>query len=151
MFYGKKLQFLREKYNLTQAKVAEILNLDKGAYCNYENEVLLIPLKYLNAICHYFNVSLDYIFSFSEIENYNKCSKDINSELSSKRLKEFRKENNLTQVKLANILNTVHQSIANYENNKVLIPTPFLYTICKKYYISADYLLGKTDNPKYLK
>ena len=49
-----------------------------------------------------------------------------------------------------NILNTVHPVISNYESGKFLIATPFLYTICKKYNISADYLLGKIDNPKYL-
>ena len=67
------------------------------------------------------------------------------------RLKEFHKENKITQVKLANMLNTVQPVIANYEKGKYLISIPFLYTICKKYNISADYLLGKIDNPKYLK
>ena len=38
-----------------------------------------------------------------------------------------------------------------YEKGKTLILTSFLYTICKKYNISADYLLGKIDEPKYLK
>ena len=84
---------------------------------------------------------------------------DINKKFTSKeeayrygkRLKEFRKENKLTQSKLATILNTAQPVITNYENGKHLIATPFLYTICKKYHISADYLLGKIDNPKYLK
>ena len=42
--------------------------------------------------------------------------------------------------------------IEEYKKNncEFLIATPFLYTICKKYNISADYLLGKIDNPKYL-
>ena len=67
------------------------------------------------------------------------------------RLKEFRKNNKLTQSKLAVILNTTQSVIADYERGRYLIATPFLYTICKKYNISADYLLGKIDNPKYLK
>lgn len=58
---------------------------------------------------------------------------------------------NLSQIKLANILNTTHSMISDYENTKKLIATPFLYTICKKYNISADYLLGKIDTLKYLK
>ena len=37
--------------------------------------------------------------------------------------------------------------ISDYENKKKFIPTPFLYQICKKYHISADYLLGKIDHP----
>ena len=62
----------------------------------------------------------------------------------------FRKENKVTQVKLATILNTVQPVIANYEKGKFLIATPFLYTICKKYNISADYLLGKINEPQEL-
>ncbi len=48
-------------------------------------------------------------------------------------------------------LNIENGTIANYELGINLIATPFLYSICKKYNISADYLLGKIDKPKYLK
>lgn len=67
------------------------------------------------------------------------------------RLKEFRKENKLTQESLAQLLNVVKGTVGNYESGRALIATPFLYEICKKYKISADYLLGKIDEPKYLK
>ena len=110
-----------------------------------------MPLKYLNQLCNYFDVSFDYIFSFTDKCCYQQQNKEINRTEIGKRLKEFRKENNLTQEKLASILNTVHPVISNYEKGKFLIALPFLYTICKKYNISADYLLGKIDNPKYLK
>ena len=63
----------------------------------------------------------------------------------------IRNKNKLTQSKLAEILNTNQSVIANYERGRTPVATPFLYTICKKYNISADYLLGKTDSPKYLK
>ena len=65
-------------------------------------------------------------------------------------LKEFRKENKITQLKLAQTLNTNQSVIANYERGRTVIATPFLYAICTKYNISADYLLGKIDSPKYL-
>ena len=94
---------------------------------------------------------MDYIFNFNNIPNYENSQKEINKKLAGIRLKEFRKDNKLTQVKLAEILNTVHTVITNYENGKNLISTPFLYDICKKYNISADYLLGKIDDPKYFK
>ncbi len=54
----------------------------------------------------------------------------------------------MTQDKLAKILNTNQSVIANYERGRTVIATPFLYTICKKYHISADYLLGKIDEIK---
>ena len=48
------------------------------------------------------------------------------------------------------IILLIKMSIEPDEKGKYLISIPFLYTICKKYNISADYLLGKIDNPKYL-
>ena len=57
----------------------------------------------------------------------------------------------LTQSKLADNLGCSYGTIAGYERGRYLIATPFLYQICKTYRISADYLLGKIDNPKYLK
>ncbi len=83
--------------------------------------------------------------------HYRDMKKEIDRKKIGSRLKEFRKEHNLTQAKLAQVLNTVHQVINNYENGNRLIATPFLYTICSKYNISADYLLGRTDNPKVFK
>ena len=40
--------------------------------------------------------------------------------------------------------------LAKYEKGKYIIATTYLYQICKRYNISADYLLGKIDSPKYL-
>ena len=54
------------------------------------------------------------------------------------------------QNKLSELLKTSQSTIADYERGKNYLPTPFLYTISKKYGISADYLLGKIDEPKYL-
>ena len=62
-----------------------------------------------------------------------------------KRLKEFRNKNKLTQKVLASILGTSQSTIAEYERGTNIIATAFLYSICSKYHISADYLLGKTD------
>ncbi len=151
MLYSTRLQSLRENNDLTQAKAGNIIGLDSGTYSNYEHEVILIPLKHLNTLCNYYNVSIDYIFNFTNDLNYDNNTKDINKNICGMKLKEFRKENKITQKKLAELLNTVQSVIAKWEKGNNLISTPFLYTICKKYNISADYLLGKIDNPKYLK
>ena len=145
-----RLRELRNNRNITQATLSSLLEIHEYVYGQYEREYVIIPLKHLNTLSNYFNVSLDYIFEFTNTINYEFTNTEINSLLSGQRLKEFRKDNKLSQVKLATLLNTVQPVIANYENGKHLIATPFLYQICKKYSISADYLLGKIDSPKYL-
>lgn len=149
--YGKKLRELRERLGIPQKDLAKILNVERAAYTQYENEYNTIPLIHLNTLANYFNVSIDYLFEFTNTKNYNNSKNEIDKIKSGLRIKEFRKEHKLTQVKLASILNTTHSVIADYERGRHLINTSFLYTICKKYNISADYLLGKTNEPKYIK
>ncbi|MCM1052615.1 MAG: helix-turn-helix domain-containing protein [Ruminococcus sp.] len=151
MDYGKRLKELREYHNLSQYDVADLLNIKRSSYNQFEQQYDIIPIKRLNDLANIFNCSIDYILNLNNDKSYPNSKKEIDSTKSGIILKDFRKEVNLTQVKLASILNTVHSVITNYENGKNFIATPFLYDICKKYNISADYLLGKIDNPKYLK
>ena len=150
MNYGTIIKKLREEQNKTQQEIASILGIARQTYNHYEIQDSIIPLKHLNNLANYYNVSIDYIFELTKQRKYLNFKKEININLSKERLKSFRKEQKLTQVKLANILNTFHTVIVDYEHGKNLIATPFLYTICKKYKISADYLLGKINDPKYL-
>ena len=150
MNYGQKIRELREERDLKLYNIAKVIDIDSDAYGLYEREYTTIPLKHLNTICDFFNVSLDYIFNFTNVRQYNNI-KDLSLSLSGTRLREFRKENKLTQDNLADILNINRSLLSKYESGKNLISTSFLYDICKKYNISADYLLGKIDNPKYLK
>ena len=149
MIYGNKLKVLRERTGFTQEKLGEYIGVTKQAFNHFENEYTIIPIKHLNDICNYFDVSLDYIFNFTNNYKYE-LSKEINKNIMANRLKEFRKENKITQNKLSELLKTSQSTIADYERGKNYLPTPFLYTISKKYGISADYLLGKIDEPKYL-
>ena len=151
MDYTKRLKLIRENKNLTQKDIANILEITRGLYAQYEIADKIIPISHLNTISNYFNISIDYLLDLNSKQKYPKSKKEIDIEKFSIRLKEFRKENKLTQEKLAKNLNTSHSVISSYESGKTLILTSFLYTICKKYNISADYLLGKIDEPKYLK
>lgn len=151
MNYGNKIKNLRERIGITQKQLANLINVQRPVYTQYENEYTTIPLIHLNTICNYFNISIDYVFNFTDNKVYSNSIKEIDKFKAGTRLKEFRKEHKLTQVKLANELNTTHSVIADYKRGRHLISTSFLFTICNKYNTSADYLLGKTDTPKYLK
>ena len=66
MIYSNRLQALRERIGLTQAKAGQLINLDSGTYNNYEKEKILIPIKHLNVFSNYYDVSFDYLFNFTE-------------------------------------------------------------------------------------
>ncbi len=147
--YSEKLESLRTRIGLTQKEVGQLINLDSGTYCHYEKEDLIIPLKHLITLCNYYDVSLDYIFSFSNKKKYNNLKTNIDIATVGKNLLAFRKKYKLTQEQLAEILNTPHSVLSDYEHGKRLIPTHALFAICKKYKISADYLLGRIDKKPF--
>lgn len=140
-----KIKDLREEYDLTQLKMSEIMNVSKSNYARWKTNESIIPLKHLNNLCNYFNVSMDYITGLSKEKNYIIINKKLNKELIGKRLKEFRENNNLTQEELSKQINTSHSTISAYESGKTMLLTAFAYDICKKYNISLDYLCGRTD------
>lgn len=150
MNYKERMKLLRTYELLTQEDIARVLKINRSTYKEYELQNSIIPIKHLNDFCNYFNTSIDYIFKFTESKKYNESRKEVNKSLFSNRLKELRKEYNLKQQDLADILKIDNSTISKYERKINIIATPFLYDICKKYNISADYLLGKIDSPKYL-
>ena len=149
MNYGERLKILREQSNLKIHDISKLLGFEKDTYGKYEREYTTIPIFHLNTLCNFYHVSLDYIFNLTDIKIYANEREDIDLSISGIRLKEFRKEHKFTQSDLAKVLGCSYGTIAGYERGRYPIATPFLYIISKQFHISADYLLGKIDNPKY--
>ncbi|WP_418223529.1 helix-turn-helix domain-containing protein [Clostridium isatidis] len=61
------------------------------------------------------------------------------------RLKELRKEKQLTIEQLAKDLGSAKSTISRYENNKREPKKDFLEMLSNYFNVSVDYLLGKTD------
>ena len=141
----QRLVETREDFNLKQKDIANILNITQQSYSLWENGTKIIPLKHLNSLCNYYNVSMDYMLGLSNTRHYDVINTDINKTSIGKRLREFRIENNVTQIELAKLLNTTHSTISAYESGKTTILTAFAYEICNKYNISMDYLCGRTN------
>lgn len=149
MFNTENIKKIRVKNNFSQKDIANKLNISRSSYAMWESNNNIFPIKRLIEFCNITKSSLNYALGIINYNIITEANYDINK--IQKRLKEFRKENKMTQEKLAFILNTNKSVICNYEKGRNIIATPFLYEICKKYNISADYLLGRIDEPKYLK
>ena len=63
----------------------------------------------------------------------------------------MREDHDLTQTDIAKLLNTSQTVYSRYERDERTLPTEMLYILALYYNISADYLLGLTDEPKALK
>ena len=141
---------IRTLNDISQKILAEKMQISPYTYSHYETEDTIIPLKHLITFCHFFNISLDYIFEFTETENYPNAKTEVDIKLSSNRLKEFRHSLKLSQQELSDNLKVARSIISEYESGHYLISLHALYTICKTYHYSADYLLGFIDKPKLI-
>ena len=142
-----RLLEIREENNLYQKDIANILEVSTGTYAMNEEGHDTITLKNLIKFCDYFQLSIDYIFDFTNSKNYQYQKSNYNPNILCTRLKEIRKQNKFTQTKIGDALNIDHSVWCRYEQGKTLIPTTFLYEFCKIFHISADYLLGRIDEP----
>lgn len=64
--YFKRLKDIREDNNLTQNKVAQLLNMKQQQYSRYENGTNEIPFEYIIKLAKFYNVSIDYLADLTD-------------------------------------------------------------------------------------
>lgn len=63
------------------------------------------------------------------------------------RIRDLREDRNLQQKDLAEYLNVHQTTYSSYENGKLNLPISALDKLADFYKTSADYLMGRTNNP----
>lgn len=147
----EKLKYYREKNEYTMQELANIIGVTKSSYSLWEENIEQIPLERLICICDLFNISIDYIINNTSTTHYEKTTKGLDKTILANNIKNLRKELKYSQQKFASILNVGRTTIINYEQGNTTPQLHHIIFLSQKYNISADYLLGKTDTPKYLK
>ena len=64
------------------------------------------------------------------------------------RLKELRKDNNISQKRLSNFLNFGYTAIANYESGRNQPSLDTVKKIAQFFGVTVDYLIGASDYPR---
>ena len=141
----KRLFDLREYKDLSQIKLADYLGITQQTYSLWEKGTKIIPLKHLNNLSNFYEISMDYIVGLTDEKNNSGIIKltELNKNEIGSRIKKIREDNNLTLRDLAKELNTTSSTISAYETGKTLILTASAYQICIKYNVSLDWLCGK--------
>ncbi len=142
---NNNLVFLREQKDYLSKDMAKFLNIPPSVYSEWENNKLSISTKRLYELGEFFNVNIDYLVGLSYKRINLKTNKILDQKETSLRLKEVRKNMNLSMRELAQKLNTSSSAISNYENNKNLILSSFLIELSKISNYSIDYILGRSD------
>ena len=145
-----RLTEIREKYDISQRKTANKLKISKSYYNYFESGERIIPISRLNDFCNLFHVDFDYALGLSNHNIVTKKLSTLDKKLVGKRINEVRRINKLTQSELAKILHTSQSTISSYEHGNTIILTAFLYEMCTKLNISANYIVGKTNTIKII-
>lgn len=140
-----RFRLIREKNELTQKRLANILGISKTNYNYFENEERFIPLKHLNNYCNEFNVSMDYLYGLTDVNVVCKNKVILDKKIIGERIKKVRTDHYLTQKQLADLINTSQSTICSYEKGDTLILTSFLIELCKRLDVSMDYITGRSN------
>ena len=73
----------------------------------------------------------------------------LDKKILGQRLLELRKENGLSQKTIAELLNVTRTQVSDIENGKSGTNLERFVQLCEYYRVSADYLLGITDDPTW--
>ncbi|MGN1000737.1 MAG: helix-turn-helix domain-containing protein [Bacilli bacterium] len=136
--FDKILLDIRDKAELNQEDMAEILKVSQQNYSRRKNGKELIPLSNLNLLCNHFKVNMDYVIGISRNSKCNKKYKFSNAVID----KKFKKKG-ITQVELAEFLNTTQSTISACKSGKTTLLIAFVLQIVNKYKISLDWLYGR--------
>ena len=139
------LKFCREELEMTQTELGYIFGVSKGTVANWENGYSIIPLRHLIKFSNYSGFSLDYICGFNRSNKKLPKIEKLNKEKIGNKLKEIRTSLNLTQCKFAETCHIPQSTYSHYEVGYKMITTLNLYSICKNYNISMDYIVGRTN------
>ena len=63
------------------------------------------------------------------------------------RLRALREDRDLSQAQVAEVINKSQQGYSHIENGRAELKIEDIKTLCKFYEVSADYLIGYTDDP----
>lgn len=144
------LKYCREELEMTQTELGYVFGVSKYTVSGWETGKDTMPLNKLIKFCNLYNYSLDFVVGLTRKNTKYNLNATIDKRQIGKKLKEIRKSLNLTQQQLSDECGFFQTTYGGYETGRYLINTINIYTICKKYKISMDWIVNRT-NHKYLK
>lgn len=142
---GKNLKFNRENAKKSVYDIETDLGISHQNQYNWEKGTREPSIVHCVKLADYFGISIDELIgrednAFQPTENTRKNT------MSMFRLKELRKEFNLTQESLAEKMGLKYFNIGDWERGKCEPCIADLIKLSKIFDVSVDYLIGNSDN-----
>lgn len=153
----KRFSELREKANLTQSELAELMNLSIRTIASWESGERKPPIDKFEWLADFYHVDTDYILGRSDIctqKHLSQAIDGIHREVdlqrtrnntmymsTGKRIKQLRVAAGLTQSKLSEIVGKGQQAVSKWENDQSIPDFDSLTFLAQYFCVSIDYLL----------
>ena len=147
VFSLKKSQDVRVDNDLSQKDMSQILGISEDVYSNQENGRSNMRIDVAVKFANYFGLSLDYLLSISNKKIF-KCNILYDASKTRHILRKVRLNRNLSQERMANLLNIPQRTYSSYECGYRAIPLEFLFYFALKFSISVDFLTGRKNTEK---
>ena len=142
---NNNLKWCREELEMTQEELGLVFGVSRKTVSGWETANDAIPFNKLIKFCNLYHYSVDFVIGLS---NKNmKCDIPIKTNKMDigLKLKELRKNHNLSQSQFAKKCGLSQTTYSHYETGLNLITTTTAYSICKTYKVSLDWLCGRSD------
>ena len=141
--YHNNLKILRKEKNLTQKEVANILNCNRNTYNNWEQEVVMLPIKIADKLSCFYKARLAYIYGLDNDYMEKENIKPYNYDTLIDNLNKLRKINKDTYREIASYINCTESTVQRYFTKVIVPPIDRLILLAKLYEID---LCGKKSN-----
>ena len=141
------IKLLRKDFNLSQPQLAKETGLANSEISYWENGERTPNAKVVIILSRYFQVTTDYLLKLNSDNSSVYRSDDYYADMSllSKRLKELRIKNNLSQNELAKNVNLSQPAINHWELGNRTPNAKAIIALAKYFGVTTDYLLGESD------
>lgn len=140
--FAKNLRYYMEIYEKDRNQICQDLSIKYPTFSDWYNGAKYPRIDKIEMLANYFHIKKSDL-----IENHNGKNKSPVNNIATK-LKQIRIDANLTIEQLAKKIKLPQNIIQQYENGETVPNVNFLLDICSLFNISADYLLGLSNNLK---
>lgn len=147
--FGQRLRALRERKNMTQAKLAALCNLSEPTISLYENGKREPSYKTLLIIAETLHTTPNYLLTGKNGGNFSQSGPTkgnltpYRNKALARRIKEERLKKGWTQKQIAAMLGVEVGTFSGYERAYRTPETKTLEKMADLFHVSADYLLGR--------
>ena len=145
--FTSNIKKLRKEFNISQLQLSLEIGYGKSIISYWETGFRIPCADAIIILSRYFQVSTDYVLNLTDDNTMLHRIDDFEVDMATfnLRLKELRKQKNLSQDQLALKTGLTQTSINHWEKGKCIPTADAIVALARYFGVTTDYLLGESD------